>query len=97
MKMRTDIHEKVLSCGSTEELMDTYDEWAKTYEQDVAETWAYYGPAAATEHLTRHVDPEGAKVLDAGCGTGLVGALLKQKGFPEIHGIDYSAGMLAQA
>lgn len=36
-------------------------------------------------------------VLDAGCGTGLVGALLKNRGFADIHGIDYSAGMLAEA
>jgi ubiquinone/menaquinone biosynthesis C-methylase UbiE len=97
MSSRPDIHEKVLSSSSTEELMATYDEWAKSYEQDVADTWGYYGPAAATEHLTQYVDPAGAKVLDAGCGTGLVGVLLKQKGFTEVHGIDYSAGMLAQA
>lgn len=37
------------------------------------------------------------KVLDAGCGTGLVGALLAQVGARQISGFDLSAEMVAQA
>ena len=36
-------------------------------------------------------------VLDAGCGTGLVGVLLKEAGISSLTGIDYSPGMLAEA
>ena len=36
-------------------------------------------------------------VLDAGCGTGLVGVLLKEVGMSSLTGIDYSPGMLAEA
>jgi len=97
MSDRPDIHERVLSASSTGELMAIYDEWALAYEEDVAKTWGYHGPAAAIEQLINYVQPAGTSVLDAGCGTGLVGALLKNRGFADIHGIDYSAGMLAEA
>lgn len=38
-----------------------------------------------------------ARVLDAGCGTGLVGSRLKQAGYTNIHGNDYSQKMLDEA
>jgi predicted TPR repeat methyltransferase len=48
-------------------------------------------------------DPEGTRldrsvrVLDAGCGTGLVGAALADAGFEEIHGVDLSEEMIEGA
>jgi predicted TPR repeat methyltransferase len=40
---------------------------------------------------------EASAVLDMGCGTGLVGQYLKERGFKTIVGVDASAGMLEQA
>ena len=40
---------------------------------------------------------EEVKVLDMGCGTGLVGQYLAERGFKSIVGVDASAGMLEQA
>lgn len=40
--------------------------------------------------------PPGARILDAGCGTGRVGARLAQLGF-EVVGVDVDASMLSQA
>ena len=97
MSDRPDIHEKVLNASSTSELMEIYDEWALVYEEDVAETWGYRGPSVTVGTLIEFVNPETCAVLDAGCGTGLVGALLQQAGFKQIDGIDYSEGMLEQA
>lgn len=37
------------------------------------------------------------KILDLGCGTGLVGAYLAKAGFTDIHGIDCSKEMLKEA
>lgn len=97
MSDRPDIHEKVLNASSTSELMKIYDEWALAYEEDVAETWGYHGPSVTVGTLIEFVNPETCAVLDAGCGTGLVGVLLQQAGFKQIDGIDYSEGMLEQA
>ena len=41
--------------------------------------------------------PTGARVLDAGAGTGLVGAALKAKGYGSITAMDLSNGMLEEA
>ena len=38
-----------------------------------------------------------SKVIDFGCGTGLVGKYLHDKGFKFIDGIDASRGMIEQA
>jgi SAM-dependent methyltransferase len=38
-----------------------------------------------------------ARILDAGCGTGLVGRRLQQAGYRQIHGSDYSKKMLDEA
>lgn len=58
-------------------------------------------------HVTRHylekrvaffsrVFPSGARLLDVGCGTGRLGAALRDAGF-QVIGIDASTGMLARA
>ncbi len=41
--------------------------------------------------------PRDARILDAACGTGLVGEHLKRFGFHDLHGLDLSPGMLAVA
>ena len=97
MGKQTAIHEQVLNTQSTDELMDLYEEWAARYDRDVNDTWGYSGPERAMIWLRHYLKPEGARVLDAGCGTGLVGVALSEGGFRCIDGIDYSKAMLAEA
>jgi predicted TPR repeat methyltransferase len=101
MSNRTEIHEQVLSAASDEELMQTYGKWAASYDSDLIGKWNYQGPAAAAkwvEHYWSHqVAPARAHVLDAGCGTGLVGEALHRLGFSTITGVDCSEDMLKQA
>ena len=97
MGKQTAIHEQVLNTQSTDELMDLYADWAAHYDQDVSDTWGYSGPNRTLFWLRRYLEPEGARVLDAGCGTGLVGVSLSQGGYKYIDGIDYSTAMLAEA
>ena len=46
---------------------------------------------------TRHVPDRTVSILDCGCGTGLVGELLAILGYPNLTGLDASAGMLEAA
>jgi predicted TPR repeat methyltransferase len=97
MGEQADIHVKILSAASTDELMDVYDGWAARYDDELLGKWGYTSPQKAVDLLSESMKLSDLRVLDAGCGTGLVGSLLKVAGVPNITGIDYSSGMLAQA
>ena len=55
------------------ELAERYDQWAKTYEDDLDRDIGWYGPIRAVESAVKYVARD-ARILDAGAGTGLVGA-----------------------
>jgi len=83
----------VFESQNSEELATRYDEWAVSYEADMGD---HGGPAETVAVLARYVSPE-ARILDAGCGTGLGGELLAARGFTHLDGLDLSAGMLREA
>ena len=72
-----------------------YDEWTKEnkYDQDMVD-WKYSGPQETVDVFLKHNNKKNIKILDAGCGTGLVGIELKKKGFDNIDGADFSTTML---
>jgi len=72
-----------------------YDEWTKEnkYDQDMIE-WKYSGPQETIDIFLKYNKKKNIKILDAGCGTGLVGIELKKKGFDNIDGADFSQTML---
>jgi predicted TPR repeat methyltransferase len=78
------------------EVADRYDDWARTYDDDLA-AWSYQAPAVvAGTVVTRH--PAADSVLDVGCGTGLVGRALRARGFEgQILGLDISQQSLDMA
>ncbi|WP_419787432.1 class I SAM-dependent DNA methyltransferase [Pseudodesulfovibrio sp.] len=80
-----------------EELSEAYRLWACDYDHDTCEGMGYVGPKVAADLLDRHLDSCKAKVLDAGCGTGLVGKSLNQMGYERLHAMDISKDMLAEA
>jgi len=72
---------------------DYYDRWADGYDADLG-SWDYRAPKRAASLLRTYV-PYARRVLDAGCGTGMAGAALRQAGFEgELHGIDISPASL---
>ncbi|BEI80835.1 hypothetical protein CcaverHIS002_0113640 [Cutaneotrichosporon cavernicola] len=90
--------ERVYSAKSPSELKEIYDAWAPEYEHDLVGSLGYTAPKKAADALAAVLAPSpDLKVLDAGCGTGLVGVELRKLGFNNIDGIDLSQGMLAQA
>ena len=52
---------------------------------------------ASDKALARHAADRGARLLDAGAGTGMVGEELARLGFRHITALDLSPGMLKTA
>ncbi len=82
---------------TTEELAKAYGCWASDYDRDTCEGMGYVGPTMAAGLLDRYLDSNNAKILDAGCGTGLVGAAMGDMGYQRIEAMDYSRDMLREA
>jgi ubiquinone/menaquinone biosynthesis C-methylase UbiE len=56
--------------------------------------WKYSGPEETVDIFKKHVLNKDIKILDAGCGTGLVGIELKKNGLQNLDGADFSQKML---
>ncbi len=69
-----------------------YDDWADRYDETLAE-WQYRAPEDASDLLAPHLG-DGARVLDVGCGTGLLATALRKRGDYTVDGIDISAESL---
>jgi predicted TPR repeat methyltransferase len=82
----------IYAATDTAELQQRYDAWATEYDADL-ESLSYRAPKAGAEQCHRVAGPQ-ATVLDAGCGTGLVGARLAELGVGHLVGFDLSAEML---
>ena len=97
MSKRKSIHDRVLNAENLEELMAAYDEWAAKYDDDLLGEMGYVAPIIASNLLKDSLVDKEARILDAGCGTGIVGGILQEHGYRHIEGLDYSPTMLAQA
>jgi SAM-dependent methyltransferase len=86
----------VYDAGTTEEVAALYDGWAATYDADMSRA-GYRHPAVGLALLARYAPRGAGPVLDAGCGTGLLGDWLGILGFTPVVGLDFSKGMLAVA
>lgn len=93
--------QRVLNLSSSAEAQAAYDDWAENYDNDMlGESEDYVAPGIASDYVKRYLGShpiEHVRILDAGCGTGLVGASLAKKGAKHIDGIDLSPGMLQVA
>ena len=77
---------------------ELYDELSSHYEEIYLRA-GWHDPLKCAE-LAKHVVGDAApasQVLDMGCGTGLVGQYLKERGFTTVVGVDASKGMLEKA
>lgn len=82
--------------GDPERVRDYYENWAREYDDDVRDA-GYSGPSLAADLLARRLPDKSARILDAGCGTGLVGIELAALGYAVIDGFDLSQSMARQA
>jgi len=80
---------------TTDEVMKYYDEWGikNKYDQDMVD-WDYTGPKETVNTFIKYAKNKNIKILDAGCGTGLVGVELKKHNYLNIDGMDLSKKLL---
>lgn len=93
------IHSSLIAANASE-IVKKYDEYAINYDKDME--FIGYSPQAPkymAELCLKHLfHEENAKVLDVGCGTGIIGKHLRNLRFAgTIHGIDGSQGMVDEA
>lgn len=96
-KQSAEILAKVNHLQVGEKSMELYNDWAANYDHDLVEEFGYISPRVAAEALAKEIDQRDLRIIDYGCGTGLVGAALSEQGFRHIDGLDISTGMLEQA
>lgn len=82
---------------TSEELADAYQKWAGDYDNDTMDVMGYVGPQMAASMLDHYLKSKNVRVLDAGCGTGLVGEVLNEMGYANVDAMDYSCDMLREA
>jgi len=95
--MKKDISNKldIYKLKTTKELLRYYHDWADNnkYNKDMVD-WNYTAPQETVLILKKYAFNKNCKILDAGCGTGLVGIELKKYGYSNIEGVDFSQSML---
>jgi len=95
--MKKDLDETldIYKITKSEELLKYYQNWTKKnkYNQDMVD-WNYTAPKETVLVLKKYALNNKCKILDSGCGTGLVGIELKKNGYSNIEGIDFSQSML---
>lgn len=75
---------------------EMYTNWSESYEKAMADV-QYFGPTKLMEYFDKLNVPQGSRILDVCAGTGGIGRELVKRGYTDVHAIDGSEGMLAQA
>ena len=83
----------VYDSKSNAELVERYQKWASTYEQDMFQGFDYQSPRLLAEAFKKFVTTD-AKILDVGSGTGLMGQTLSSLGYHNLVALDMSEEML---
>ena len=95
--MKKDVVNKldIYKIQTSEELLKYYQDWTDNnkYNKDMVD-WNYTAPQETVLILKKYAFNKNYNILDAGCGTGLVGIELKKYGYSNIEGVDFSQSML---
>ena len=98
MAMNTkDIDNKIpiYQLDSKEKVLEYYVNWTKKgeYNKNMI-SWNYQAPQNTVKLFNKHTSNKEINILDAGCGSGLVGIELQKNGYTKITGADFSQEML---
>ena len=76
------------------ELITVYQKWAALYDKDNDDLLGTVSQPTAVQIFQEYVKDKKLKIVDVGCGTGLVGQELEKSGFINFDGIDISQEMI---
>ena len=89
--------ERAYTVKSSDDIKRLYRDWADTYDEHLESGLGYRAPELLSSMLSRVVSNFESKILDVGCGTGLVGSSLSTLGYTNLDGLDFSLDMLEVA
>ena len=80
---------------SKKKVLEYYDDWTNNaqFNQDMVD-WKYTAPSNAAILLHKYSPNKDIQILDAGCGSGLVGMELAKNDYLNITGADFSQSMM---
>ena len=76
------------------EIKKVYQDWANQYDKDNDDLLGTVSQPNSVDLLNNHINDKNLKIVDIGCGTGLVGKFLQNKGYLYYDGLDISEEML---
>jgi ubiquinone/menaquinone biosynthesis C-methylase UbiE len=76
------------------ELITVYQKWAALYDKDNDDLLGTVSQPTTVQIFQEFVKDKKLKIVDVGCGTGLVGQELKKSGFLNFDGVDISQEMI---
>jgi len=87
---------RLVHTDDQQEVKDLYRQWSASYDSDL-DSFGYVAPKIGVALFEQVLANKSAHIHDAGCGTGLVGQLLQERGYKNIVGSDFSDDMLRLA
>ena len=77
-----------------QKLLDIYKKWASIYDQDNDDVLGTVSQPNSVQIFHKHLSDKNQKIIDIGCGTGLVGLELSKLGYTSFDGVDISKEMI---
>lgn len=87
---------QVYGATTSDETRALYADWAVRYDVETLSK-GFLLPGVAAAAIARFVPPDAGEILEAGCGTGLIGQQLAPLGYDRLTGLDLTPQMLALA